>query len=190
MDDGPTHPHRPKLDPLSVSEKKILEALYRLRDVPNSDAGFPRKLVGLLSGYTNVNGGSFTSGLKKFRERDSVRTLSGGNLTLMPGGAELYRSGGSNPPPPTIRSNDDFHRLMKGLIHSKPCCEIFDILVQRGTMTRKALASETGYRVCSGGSFGMNLKTLETLSIVEFPGQGLVRCTQPMFPYGYRTSRN
>lgn len=183
--DGITHPRR-KPCRLAVNEKKILGALYQLREIPNSNEGFPRKLVGHLSGYTNVSGGSFTAGLKTLRDTNRVRT-SGGNIALTEDGAESYRSDGCKAPP-VIRSNDDFHRLMKGLLNSRPCCDMFDILSSRGTMSREELAKATGYKVSSGGTFGMNLKNLENHLIVECPGRGLVRFTKLMFPFGNHTS--
>ena len=128
------------------------------------------------------------NGLKKLRETDSIRTMTAGNIAMTAGGAELYRSNSSKPPP-TIHCNEDFHRLMKGLVNSRPCCEMFDILSSRGTMTRKELADETGNKVFNGGSFGMNLKALENHSIIEYPGPGLVRFTNLMFPFGNETCK-
>jgi hypothetical protein len=126
IDNDLTPPRRNPPCTLAVNERKILRALHRLREVPYSDAGFPRKLVGFLSGYTNLNGGTFTDGLKKLRESGSVRNMLGGTIAMTPGGAESYCADGTVPPLP-IHSNHEFHTLMKGILGSKACHKLFDV---------------------------------------------------------------
>lgn len=174
---------------LSKIAIRILQSADSLRGGPSEFVS--RKLVGLLNGATDTSGGAFSTGLKELRELGFLIVHSGPpRFSVTPGGAAALTSRDLRIA--AISSNDQvLDHVLQVLLkkkaakpHQRRIMLLFGVLKKGQQMSRHQLASEANQASLSQGPPVTALKFMFDVGIVEYPGRGLVRMTDDMFPFG------
>lgn len=131
--------------------------------------------VGFIAGYSPT-GGTFKRYRGEARTRGLLTYPSDGRLALTEAGAELAQ--GPDAPPTVAALHDAVRANLDG-----PLVKLLDPLLEAypETMTAEAVGEWAGYEA-SGGTFKRYRGQLKTLEILDYPGAGLLRAADWLFP--------
>ncbi|MGI4815890.1 MAG: helicase HerA domain-containing protein [Janthinobacterium lividum] len=127
-----------------------------------------RHQVAFVAGYT-VNG-HFNNQCGTLRARGLIDYPGGGTLSLMEPGHAFANAPDSTP------SRQQLIDRVSAVLKGEPMRRIFNILAERGTLSRDALAEAAGYTV--NGHFNNIVGTLNGIGIAEYPAKGMVGLTK------------
>jgi hypothetical protein len=176
----------PRLSNLAVD---ILKTADSLRGMPGGAVS--RRLVGLLLGTLHTGSGQFSTGLRELREAGllvvDVRpprftVTSRGVEALLERDARLPAHTGGEKVRDRVREVLLRMRAAKG--HERKIARMFGALANGETLSRDQLASAAAVKSLKAGPAVTALKVMLDCGVVEYPGTGLVRMADEMFPFG------
>lgn len=158
---------------ISVPQQRILDALARLRGARLYQPS--RQNVAALAGYS-WRGGRFSNLLGELRSAGLIEYPAPNLITSTDDG--LAAAGPVEP----IGSLRELHDAWRAIL-PRPEASLMDELISRypDAMTREELAEATGY-TAAGGRFSNLLGALRSFGLAEYPGRGLVRADDVLFP--------